>query len=240
MAKALVLSGYGINCETETLYAFELAGFSGKILHINELITDPYILEDYQVIAIPGGFSFGDHTGAGNAFACKARIVLEQIDNFLNKDRLVIGICNGAQILTRLFTDIGVTFEANISNRYQCGWYDLSVADTESIWLKNIGEIRLPIAHGEGNLQALNTKELKGKIAMQYLEDVNGSSDRIAAITEYKGRMLITMPHPERAVTATQMDDYYLRREEYRRKAVEHPSEGPGMQIFRNAYDYFS
>ena len=91
----LILSGYGINCEDETIHAFTKLGFKGKIVHINDLIKSPKQLQNYQVFAIPGGFSFGDDTGSGNAMAKKIRNNLfDSIHNFLEKDKLVIGICN--------------------------------------------------------------------------------------------------------------------------------------------------
>lgn len=239
MLKVLVLSGYGLNCEDETLRAFMLSGFSGKVVHLNELVTNVRLLDNYQVLAIPGGFSFSDNTGAGNAFACKIAPLLERIEEFLRKDRLVIGICNGAQILARLIKDLQITFEMNTSNRYQCEWHDIQVPASDSIWMRNIQKIRLPIAHGEGKLFSLNENILSGRVAMQYLTDVNGSYNRIAAVTAYDGKMLITMPHPERAVLLTQTDRYYLVREDYRRRMLPVPEEGLGLQIFQNAYSYF-
>lgn len=239
MASVLVLSGYGLNCEDETLRAFELSGFAGSVLHLDDLLNKPNKLCNHQVLAIPGGFSFADNTGAGNAFACKTIPLLEEVENFLNKDKLVIGICNGAQILTRLIKDLEVTFEANTSNQYQCGWQDIEVPESDSIWMRGIHEIRLPIAHGEGKLLPLDKTNLKVSVAMRYKQDVNGSYNRIAAVTAYGGKMLITMPHPERAVSLVQTDDYYLVREEYRRRYLPTPKDGPGMRIFKNAYDYF-
>ncbi|QHD65181.1 phosphoribosylformylglycinamidine synthase subunit PurQ [Neorickettsia findlayensis] len=239
MASVLVLSGYGLNCEDETLRAFELSGFTGSILHLNDLLSNPGKLRSYQVLAIPGGFSFADNTGAGNAFACKTAPLLEKVENFLEEDKLVIGICNGAQILVRLIKDLEVTFEANTSNQYQCEWQDVEVPESGSIWMRGIHRIRLPIAHGEGKLVPLDMGNLKVDVAMRYTQDVNGSYDRIAAVTAYEGKMLITMPHPERAVSLVQTDDYYMVREKCRRENVPIPRDGPGMQIFKNAYDYF-
>ena len=85
----LVLSGYGINCENETLHAFEVVGFKGKIVHINDLIQNPKQLNNYQVFAIPGGFSYGDDTGSGNAMAKKILTNLyDQLIDFSLKDKL--------------------------------------------------------------------------------------------------------------------------------------------------------
>jgi len=102
-AKALILAGYGLNCEEETLHALEYNGIDGKIIHINDLIETPKELESAQILAIPGGFSYGDDTGAGNAYAQKLKLALmDELRSFVERDTLTIGICNGCQILTNL------------------------------------------------------------------------------------------------------------------------------------------
>ena len=101
--KALVFSGYGLNCEEETKYGFELAGGTADIIHINDLIGGRVKLSDYQILAVPGGFSYGDDTGSGNAYANKLRNHLWQdFLRFIKQDKLIIGICNGFQILVNL------------------------------------------------------------------------------------------------------------------------------------------
>ena len=129
-AKVLVLAGYGLNCEEETLHAFEYAGFTGVIRHINDLIENPQELEDVQVLTVPGGFSYGDDTGAGNAYAQKLKLALwEPLLKFVERDTLTLGICNGCQILANLglvpgfeggygARDVAVTY--NSPARYQC------------------------------------------------------------------------------------------------------------------------
>ena len=101
--RVLILSGYGINCEDETLNAFKTAGIKGAIIHVNDLIESPKKLKNFQILALPGGFSYGDHTGSGNAMAHKIKNNLfEYIVNFIERDKLVLGICNGCQILINL------------------------------------------------------------------------------------------------------------------------------------------
>ena len=154
----LILSGYGINCEDETLHAFIKLGFKGKIIHLNDLIKYPKQLQNYQVFAIPGGFSFGDDTGSGNAMAKKIKNNLfDYIQNFLEKDKLVLGICNGCQILVNLGVVPGLTKKdpqvaliENNSDIYQCRWVNLKINNNHTPWLKNIDYLRLPIAHQEG------------------------------------------------------------------------------------------
>jgi hypothetical protein len=103
MSKVMVLAGYGLNCEEETLHAFEHAGLTGVIRHINDLIENPQELNNVQILAVPGGFSYGDDTGSGNAFAQKMKLALwDHLKRFVERDTLTIGICNGCQILTNL------------------------------------------------------------------------------------------------------------------------------------------
>ena len=101
--KALILSGYGINCEEETKFAFEQAGAQADIVHVNDLIDGHKKLADYQILAFPGGFSFGDDTGSGNAYANRVRNHLwEEVQKFMQGDKLAIAICNGFQIMVNL------------------------------------------------------------------------------------------------------------------------------------------
>ena len=99
--RAIIITGYGINCEEETAYGFTLAGGEAKIVHINDLIEKNEKLSNYQILAIPGGFAYGDDTGAGKALANRIRNhLMEQVLKFIAKDRLIIGICNGFQVIT--------------------------------------------------------------------------------------------------------------------------------------------
>ena len=147
--RVLVFSGYGLNCEEETKFAFEYAGGEVDIVHINDLIARPKMLESYQIMAFPGGFSFGDDTGSGKAYANKFKNHLKkELEEFLNRDTLAIGICNGFQIMTNLGILPGALFY-NKNARYIDRWVDLKV-DGKSPWLAGIKKISLPIAHGEG------------------------------------------------------------------------------------------
>jgi phosphoribosylformylglycinamidine synthase len=239
MPTVIVVAGYGLNCEAETLFAFEQSKINGKIVHINEILKNPKILDNYQILAIPGGFSYGDQTGSGNAFASKMSRFFDNLQEFLNKDKLVIGICNGAQILTRFFTDLQFTFVANDSNLYQCEWVDLAVEKTSCIWLQDIDEIRLPIAHGEGKLYTENLQKIKNLVALRYLNNLNGSMDNIAALTDTTGKMLITMPHPERAIFMHHQDNFFKTREYNRRNNITNEKFSSAIRVFQNAYSYF-
>src|SRR3989338_1473238 len=101
--KVIVMSGYGLNCEEETKFAFEKAGGIADIVHLNDLIASPAMLKDYDILAFPGGFAYGDETGSGKAYANKFKNHLsKELEEFLARDTLVIGICNGFQIVTSL------------------------------------------------------------------------------------------------------------------------------------------
>lgn len=261
--KVIILAGYGLNCEEETKYAFELAGAQGDIVHINDLIDGRYNLKNYQILAIPGGFAYGDDTGSGNAFANKLKNHLwEPLQEFVNKERLVIGICNGFQILANMglvpaidnqYGKREIALTHNDSARYTVRWVDLSI-ENDSPWLKNISQISLPIAHGEGKFYAdkkiLDRLKKRKLIALQYIKgeicryqslpyNPSGSLDDIAAITDESGRILGLMPHPERAIFFTQLPHWPYLKEKLQRGGKKIPEEGPGLQIFKNAISYF-
>ena len=261
--KVIILSGYGLNCEEETKYAFELAGGQADIVHINDLITKIYNLNNYQILAIPGGFAYGDDTGSGNAYAQKLKNHLwKELIKFVKGDKLVIGICNGFQILVNLgllpalnnkYGDRQVALLHNTSARYTVRWIDLKI-ENQNPWFSNIETLSLPIAHGEGKffaegeiLKKLNTQKLiaakytKGEICdYQSLDfNPNGSVNDIAAITNETGKILGMMPHPERAIFFTQLPNWTYLKEQYLRKNQELPKFGPGIIIFKNAVNYF-
>lgn len=263
-AKVIVLAGYGLNCEEETLHAFNHCGVSGDIVHINDLIDNPKCLDNYNILAIPGGFSYGDDTGSGNAFAQKMKLSLwDALESFVARDTLTIGICNGCQILVNLglvpalnaygTRDVAVTY--NESARYQCRWIDLQV-ESESPWLKDITSLHIPVAHGEGRFMmdddTLTILKDNGQISARYVDanqqaangvfpyNPNGSVDDIAAMTDKTGRVLAIMPHPERGMFTWQRDDYAELKDQAQRDGVALDDDSDGIQIFKNAARYFS
>lgn len=263
-AKALVLAGYGLNCEEETLFAFERAGLSGAIRHINDLIENPRELDETQILAIPGGFSYGDDTGSGNAFAQKMRLALwEPLKKFVERDTLTIGICNGCQIVTNLGLappaghDYGerlVAVTYNLTARYGCRWIDVKTASSKSPWLAGIESMHIPVAHGEGRFmmdkKILETLKKNNQLALQYTKNgapangefpynPNGSMDDIAGITDETGRVLALMPHPERGMFTWQRDDYDRLKDRAQRDGKPLPEESDGMALFHNAAAYF-
>lgn len=244
------MSGYGLNCEEETKYAFEWAGAKmnivADIVHINDLIANPKMLSEYQILAFPGGFAYGDDTGSGKAYANKFKNHLaKELADFLERDTLIIGICNGFQIVTNLGILPGaLTYNKN--GLYTDRWLDLQVTE-KSPWLTGIKELSIPIAHGEGRY-VISQKEYKSlkknkQIAFTYTKgeicdfqnleaNPNGSDYDIAGVLAYNGRVLGLMPHPERAMFSHQSPLWQMTKNKTKR-------EGEGLQIFKNAINYF-
>ena len=241
MIKAIIISGYGFNCEEETKFAFSIASkkIQADILHINDLIAQPSLLQEYKIMCIPGGFSYGDHTGSGNAFSWYLKNhLMDAISDFRQQDKLILGICNGCQVLVRMFPeDFPVDLSANDSNTYQCQWVDITLLESNNIWCKNIDRIRLPIAHGEGKFSIHKNQPVN--IALQYINNPNGSALNIAALSSKDGRVLAMMPHPERAILFSQQDNWTLLKEQYTRQRQQIPKYGDSIHFFRNAVEYF-
>jgi len=262
--KALIFSGYGLNSEEETAYGFELAGATADIVHINDIIDGKAKLDSYQIISFPGGFAYGDDTGAGNAYASKIKNHLwDAMQNFIRKDKLIIGICNGCQIVANLglvpafakkYGERDVALINNASARLITRWTDMKVV-SNTPWLKGIEKISLPIAHGEGNFftdkKYLAQLKKNKQIALQYISggmceyldlpaNPNGSIEDIAGITDETGKILGLMPHPERGMFFVQRPDWEFIKETNLRAKKKIPTEGPGLQIFTNAVQYFS
>jgi phosphoribosylformylglycinamidine synthase len=243
--KIIIMSGYGLNCEEETRFAFDSVGGKADIVHINDLIAKPKMLLEYQILVFPGGFSYGDDTGSGKAYANKFRNHLaKELEEFLSRDTLAIGICNGFQIMTNLGILPGALAQ-NKNGKYIDRWVDLE-AKGFSLWLKGIKKISLPIAHGEGHY-VISQKEFRkmkdnGEVAFTYTKgeickfqnlekNPNGSDFCIAGVLAYNGRVLGMMPHPERAMFSHQSPLWQMNKKGAK--------EGAGLQIFKNAVKYF-
>jgi phosphoribosylformylglycinamidine synthase len=258
------MSGYGINSEMETQEALARAGMGSDIVHINDLIAGRKTLSGYRLLVFPGGFSYGDDTGAGNAYANRVRNNLwSDLEKFLDGDNLVLGICNGFQILANLgivpaFDKKYVRDIALMPNRngvLECRFVTLQpVSDT--LWTRGMTRMYCPVAHGEGNFfcseETLLRLKKENLIAFRYCRDdlspaggqypdnPNGSLEDIAGITSQDGKVLGLMPHPERAMEFTSLYDWPYQKEKMRREGVEVPQESMNMQFFKNIATYFS
>ena len=262
--KILVMSGYGINCETETAHAFEKAGGLPEIVHINDIIRRKKNLVDYDIIVFPGGFSYGDDTGSGNAFANKLKNNLwEDIMEFINSGKLILGVCNGFQIMVSLglFSLSGTEYGrrtaallANTQDRYECRWVNIRHDNSRCVFTKGIGITHVPVAHGEGRFHCddATLKKLKennqivftycdaaGGDAKGFPENPNGSLENIAAICDTSGRIMGMMPHPERGLYAASEPEFHLKKELAKRKGIVlNEINEINFMIFRNAVEF--
>ncbi len=253
--KVLVLSGFGINCENETAKAFELAGALPRIMHATELIASPKSLLEYDIFAIPGGFSFGDDLGSGKVLGNKLKAKMSpEIMEFVRSGKLIIGICNGFQTLVKIgllpatggnYMAQEATVTYNDSGRFEDRWVYMKANPSSScIFTKGIsGRLYLPVRHGEGKFvpssnALLEKMFVKGQVALQYTDESgnlagypynpNGSIQNIAGVCDESGRVFGLMPHPEA----------YLYRENHPRFARGGKLEPLGLVIFKNAVDY--
>jgi len=266
--KAIVVCGDGINCEAETSYALQLVGFDVQLVHVSELLKQPEKLREARLFCIPGGFSFGDEIASGKVLAVKMRRHMQgELQDFIDKKRLVVGICNGFQVLVQLgllpFPESGapriVSLTHNKQKKFLNRWVSLEVSQSPSadIFFKSLKRFDLPIRHGEGNLkleigsQADQSGELdksrseilqavKEHASLRYTDDVNGSLDQIAALSSKDGFVMGLMPHPEAFVRLTQHPGW-TNRQRLSQADKSEPSKKPGgLVIFENAYAYAS
>ncbi|ABR55080.1 phosphoribosylformylglycinamidine synthase I [Methanococcus vannielii SB] len=264
--KVLIMSGYGINCEAETAHAFQLAGAKTDIVHINDLIAGKKKMKDYEIIMFPGGFSYGDDTGSGNAFANKIKNNLfEDLKEFIDSGKLILGICNGFQVMTNLglfkipdknYGDRISALQSNLNNRYECRWVHIKENNSICIFTKGIDVLHVPIAHGEGrfycDIETFEKLKENNQIVFTYCNESgdfanleyplnpNGALYDIAGICDETGRIFGLMPHPERALYSTNEPEFHLKREIAKRNG-EMLSKfiECNMQIFKNAVNYF-
>jgi len=248
--KTLILRAPGTNCDVETVFAFEQAGSVVESAHINELVRREKLLFNYQIMVIPGGFTYGDDISAGKILANELRLKLgEDIKRFVNDGWLILGICNGFQVLVkaRILPRLGgkksqpLTLASNDSGKFECRWVYLQVNETSPcIFTRGISTMYLPVAHGEGKVLAepgvaerlnivLYYTDEKGDILAGYPYNPNGSVGNIAGICDVSGRVFGLMPHPERFVRWTQHPKWL--REPLR-------DYGDGLQIFINAVQW--
>jgi phosphoribosylformylglycinamidine synthase len=250
--KALVLYGYGINCENESKYAIEKSGGQAEIVHLNKLLESPKMLENYNMLMIPGGFSFGDDLGSGKVFGNKMKFRLrEPLEQFFKDGKLILGVCNGFQILVKMgllpIPDFQqrVSLTTNDSGHYEDRWVFLKVNQrSPCIFTKGMEYLFVPVRHGEGKFipkdaATLNELKEKNQIVTQYADEKgnlagfpynpNGSVENVAGICDASGRIYGMMPHPE-AFNIPENCPYWIKGN------VKEPL---GLRIFKNAAEYF-
>jgi phosphoribosylformylglycinamidine synthase len=239
-ARALVLRAPGTNCDEETAHAWQLAGAGAETRRLAEVLERPSALDAYQILTFPGGFSYGDDLGAGRIFATRLGTVLgDALRRFHDRGGLLLGICNGFQILVKAGLLPGSTSAASLthneSGRFESRWVRLLPTPGLSPFLTDAEPIELPVAHGEGQYVAadraagrvvLHYVDAQGRPTDSYPDNPNGSPGGVAGLCDATGRIFGLMPHPERHV-----DPLHHPRWTRRGPKVE----GDGLRIFRNA-----
>lgn len=227
--EVLILKTDGINCDEEMAHAFTVAGGNPEIVHINQLRAGDRHLADYGVLAIPGGFSYGDDIASGKILATELTSYLsDQLQDFVDADKPILGVCNGFQTLIRTgllpngtLGEQQATLADNEVGHFECRWIDLKVARTACKFVRPEdfeGQvIPMQTAHGEGrfltNPDILDAMEDNGQIVFRYSSPTgedpegfpanpNGSIHNIAGVTDPSGLILGLMPHPERSITS--------------------------------------
>jgi phosphoribosylformylglycinamidine synthase len=252
--KAIVLRAAGINCDMETAYALELAGAAVERIHINQLIENSSLLENYQILVIPGGFSYGDDVAAGSILSNQIiHHLADAVRKFIDDGKVVLGICNGFQVLVKTGILPGndsnlhrqeVTITYNDSGKFEDRWVYLAPQTDRCIFIEPGRQIYLPVAHGEGKVvikEPAYIEKLKSQnhIAFRYVDEngrqgpypinPNGSVESIAGLTDATGRVMGLMPHPERFVRPSQHPRWTRLKDKDR---------CDGMTIFNNAVNY--
>jgi len=255
--RTIILRTAGTNCDKETAFAFQTSGARTELVHINELTSGRKKLKEYQILALPGGFTYGDDIASGKILANELKFKIEtQLQKFVKDGKLIIGICNGFQILVKAgllpnlsgdLQTIESTLTLNDSNKFEDRWVHLRPVRSNCLWTKGMDElISLPIAHGEGKfipkdeevLSAIRQKEL---VVFEYVDkdgalrgypcNPNGSVENIAGICDPTGRVFGLMPHPERHVSVFQHPSWT-------RQPDRSKKDGDGLMIFKNGVNF--
>jgi len=258
--RVLILRAPGANCDAEAEFAFSLAGAAAERVHVNRLRENPALLEQYQVLTIPGGFTYGDDVAAGKILANQLRSFLsDALQRFRDDGKLILGICNGFQALLKagllippLAADhelsqegVPATLTANTSGRFEDRWIRMKVGGASSPFLRGYNFLEAPIAHGEGRFLCRDGWTLRrldeaGQLVLRYVDgggqpgpypiNPNGSQADVAGMVDATGQILAVMPHPERHVLPTQHP-------QWTRHGL--APEGDGLRLFKNAVQHF-
>ncbi len=256
----LIIRTAGTNCDRELAHAFELAGATTEKIHINRLIAEPGLIDRFDLIGVPGGFSYGDDIAAGRIFANRMKHrLMGPMQAAVRRGVPIIGICNGFQVLVKMGLlpepEAGrqcATLADNTNGRFVDRWIGLRVPeDTVCIWTRGLTHIELPIAHGEGRFvpesdQLLAKLKAGGQVAVRYAPmndragarpdgaayNPNGSVDDIAGICDPSGVVFGLMPHPERFAHPTHHPMWTRLGEAFMNETPE------GLRIIANAVEH--
>src|SRR5262245_60932568 len=256
MAKpnALVLRSPGANCDEEAVFAFEQVGAKVERVHVNRLREKPALLKSFQILVVPGGFSYGDDVAAGKILATQLQNFLgDAVRAFRDADKLILGICNGFQALLKAGMLVSpdedgplATLAGNASGRFEDRWIYLKATPGRCPFLTGYDTLHVPVAHAEGRLVVRESWMMQGlqqagQVVLRYVaanggppkypENPNGSQDDVAGLCDVSGRVLGLMPHPERHVLPTQHPRW---------TRLGLAPEGDGLRLFRNAVEYFA
>lgn len=253
--KALVLRAPGTNCDQETAQAWRLAGADPDVLHFHRLLENPAKLFEYQVLTFPGGFSYGDDLGAGRVWSARIHLKLaDTIREFVEKGGLVLGICNGFQVLVasgllpagaRKDMKPTASLSYNVSGQFEARWVSMRSTPGKCVFLKGIESISMPSAHGEGRFLTATSTELDalesaGQVVLRYVDPAtgqptetypanpNGSPRGVAGVCDPTGRVFGLMPHPERFTSP-------LHHPNWTRFPRDAQPSADGLKIFTNA-----
>lgn len=251
--RALVIRAAGTNTDGETVAACRKVGFDTDLLHVNRLVEKPARFRDCHLFIVPGGFSYGDDLGSGRVFANELRLKLgDEIRRFVTDGKLVLGICNGFQILAKanLLPDPfakgaqTVTLTFNDSGHFEDRWVRMKVVSTKSPFFgEKDWTFETAVNHGEGKFvtdmpATLDALKRGGQIVLKYVDaegreggypwNPNGSVENIAGICDSTGRVMGLMPHPEKHIDPTNHP-------QWTRRGLR---EAEGLRVFKNAFEY--
>lgn len=259
--EVLILTGYGVNCEAESAYAWKLAGAMPRLVHLNDLLERPTMLQQFRVVMFIGGFSFGDHMGSGQVLALRLYCRLQDnLVRFINEGNLVLGVCNGFQVMVKLgllpgfdgdYLNRKITLTHNDCGVFQNFWITIGFEKKcPCVFTRGLKEMPLPIRHGEGKILTLDRKILERiekehcvvcryidprthKPAMRFPDNPNGSLNSIAGLCDPTGRVFGLMPHPEAYLFPENHPEWPRQK-----MAGKLPEHGLGLKIFQNAVNY--
>ncbi len=258
----LIVRAPGTNCDQETAYAFEQAGGRTEVLHINRLLENPALFGQFQILCIPGGFSYGDDVGAGRILANQIQHHLSgHLAEFKAAEKLILGICNGFQVLLKSGillepepgTGPAATLTWNDSGRYEDRWVRLGVDGAQSVFLAGVDSMYLPIAHAEGRFvprdDAVQGRLASaGQFALRYRPLANGADAPLDAALPFPDNPNGSVLNVAGVCDPTGRVMGLMPHPERHIDRTQHPrwtrgeggEVGDGLKLFQNAVGHFS